>query len=426
MQLGQTEIANSRRVVRYMEHGVKNISAEVMTDDSWPGLATWLGREDDWILPELDEDCPWYDPSIPASAEFAGVWPMQVEGLDSTPLDRETIEGAVVGGSFGVDRIPPRVITVEAVLIARSPAGLRYGVEWLGSALRGSNCRDGGGPRRLQFLDSAPAMDDRMTPENIQLAGNAESRMVVDVVQTGALEIEESFGTWALEGHQPTGVRVSFELTAGVPYIWRTPLSLASGLRPADGVERTLRFENVDEYGNLARCDGQLTTLVDPEASPLVDIPRPVSANALAGTKPLVSRRSSWVLEGGRLPLWAETVPSVIIESGSQAERLIRLQWVEGVVDIDDDVTCQTIGEAMVGYVPPNSRMVLDALTGGATVITEDGLELNATPVVSGRWGGPWRPPVFACGNSYTLIIDSLVGVSGATRISIDGYVRQV
>ena len=426
MQLGQTEIANSRRVVRYMEHGVKNISAEVMTDDSWPGLATWLGREDDWILPELDEDCPWYDPSIPASAEFAGVWPMQVEGLDSTPLDRETIEGAVVGGSFGVDRIPPRVITVEAVLIARSPAGLRYGVEWLGSALRGSNCRDGGGPRRLQFLNSAPAMDDRMTPENIQLAGNAESRMVVDVVQTGALEIEESFGTWALEGHQPTGVRVSFELTAGVPYIWRTPLSLASGLRPADGVERTLRFENVDEYGNLARCEGQLSTLVDPEAAPLVDIARPVSVNALAGTKPLVSRRSSWVLEGGRLPLWAETVPSVIIESGSQAERSIRLQWVEGVVDTDDDVTCQTIGEAMVGYVPPNSRMVLDALTGGATVITEDGLELNATPVVSGRWGGPWRPPVFACGNSYTLIIDSLVGVSGATRVSIDGYVRQV
>jgi len=132
------------------------------------------------------------------------------------------------------------------------------------------------------------------------------------------------------------------------------------------------------------------------------------------------------VLEGGRLPLWSETVPSVIIESGSQAERSIRLQWVEGVVDIDDDVTCQTIGEAMVGYVPPNSRMVLDALTGGATVVTEDGLELNATPVVSGRWGGPWRPPVFACGNSYTLIIDSLVGVSSNTRISIDGYVRQV
>ena len=52
MQLGQTEIANSRRVVRYMEHGVKNISAQVMTDDSWSGLAAWLGRDDDWVLPE--------------------------------------------------------------------------------------------------------------------------------------------------------------------------------------------------------------------------------------------------------------------------------------------------------------------------------------------------------------------------------------
>jgi len=409
-----------------MENGVKNISAEVMTDDSWRDLAIWLGRDSDWVLPEMDEDCPWYDPSIPASAEFAGVWPMQVEGLDSTPLDRETIEGAVVGGSFGVDRIPPRVITVEAVLIARSPAGLRHGVEWLGSALRGSNCRDGGAPRRLQFLDSAPATDDRMSAENIQQLGNAESRMVVDVVQTGALEIEESFGTWALEGHQPTGVRVSFELTAGVPYIWRTPLSLAAGLKPADGVERTLRFENVDEYGELAACEEQVGTLIDPESTPLARIPRPVSANALVGTKPLVSRRSAWVLEGGRLPLWSETVPSLIVESGAQEERAIRIQWVEGIADIDDDVTCRTVGEAMIGYVPANSRLVLDALTGGSSVITENGRELNATPVVSGRWGGPWRPPVFACGNSYTLIIDALVDVSSETRISIDGYVRQV
>lgn len=426
MQLGQTEIANSRRVVRYMGHGVKNISAQVMTDDSWSGLAAWLGRDDDWVLPELDDDCPWYDPSIPASAEFAGVWPMQVEGLDSTPLDRETIEGAVVGGSFGVDRIPPRVITVEALLIARSPAGLRYGVEWLGSALRGSNCRDGGAPRRLQFLASAPATDDRMTPEEIQLAGNAETRMVVDVVQTGALEIEEYFGTWALEGHQPTGVRVSFELTAGVPYIWRTPLSLVSGMQLSTGVERTLRFENVDEYGVLAACGDQSTTLVDPQAAPLVDIPRPISANATVGTQPLLSRRSTWVLQGGRLPLWSETVPTVVINTGDKDERAVRLQWVEGIAETDDDVTCNTVGEAMVGYIPAGSRFVLDALTGGASVITPEGRELDATPVVSGRWGGPWRPPVFACGNSYTLVVDTLRDVSPDTRVSVDGYVRQV
>ena len=126
------------------------------------------------------------------------------------------------------------------------------------------------------------------------------------------------------------------------------------------------------------------------------------------------------------MPLWSETVPTVVINTGDKDERAVRLQWVEGIAETDDDVTCNTVGEAMVGYIPAGSRFVLDALTGGASVITPEGRELDATPVVSGRWGGPWRPPVFACGNSYTLVVDTLRDVSPDTRVSVDGYVRQV
>lgn len=425
-QLGQTEIANSRRVVRYMEHGVKNTTAQVVTDDSWPQLATWLGRAEDWQLPELDDDCPWYDPLDSASAEFAGVWPMSVEGLETTPLDRDVIEGALVGGSFGVDRTPPREIRFEAVVVGRTPAGLRYGLEWLGSALRGSACRDDEGPRRLLFLDSAPAFEALLEPGEVARLGNAQSRMLVDVVQTKALTIEEAFGPWTPEGRGATAARVSFELTAGVPYIWRTPVNLLAGLALSKGVAKTLQFENVGPGGVLAACGNQETYLVDPQSAPLVAVPRPVSPNAAVGMQPLLSLRSTWLLEAGRLPIWSETVPSVTIRTGAKDERAIRVQWVKGLVTAEKDIRCETVGEALVGYIPANSRFTLDAMTGEARVITPEGVELDATPVVTGRLGGPWRPPVLTCSQAYTLVVDTLRDVSAQTTLSVDGYVRQV
>lgn len=425
MQLGQTEIANTARTVAYMSNGVKNVTTDVITDDSWPLLAYFLGREENWVLPELDDDCPWYDRTESASAEFAGVWPLRVDGLDSTPLDREVIEAAVAGGGFGVDRTPPRRVEVEALVIGATPAGLRYGLGWLGSALRGDNCADGGHPRNLLFLESAPPFDAQMTAEEAQLLGGAESRMLSQVAQTGALVVEETFSPWVAENRQPTIARVTFELTAGVPWIWRTPTRLVTGLQPATGAAQSLTFENVGPGGIFEDCATDFELLVDPLTAPLASLPRPVSPAASVGMQPLQSRRITWTLDAGRLPRWAETIPNIVIRTGGQSERSIRVQWVEGVTTTDVDITCNSVGEAMIGYIPANATFTLDAVTGEATVVTSDGRFLDATPVVTGRWGGPWRAPVLRCAQPYTLVVDTMQTVHPNVRVDVDGLVRQ-
>ena len=424
-QLGQTEIANTARTVAYMRNGVRNASTEVVTDDSWPMLAYFLGRDTDWQRPEVDHDCPWYDRTESASAEFAGVWVLRADGLDTTPLDRDVIEGAVAGGGFGVLRTPPREVEMEALVLGATPAGLHYGLGWLGSALRGDNCQDGGGPRNLTFLEAAPGFDAQQTPEQVAVLGAAQSRMLAQVALTGPVQVDEWLSPWVAEQRGATVARVTFTLTAGSPWVWRTPTRLLTGLTPALGTAQSLTFENVGPGGVLADCDVDGGLLVDPAADPLVALPRPVSPAAAVGMQPLLSRRSRWQLDAGRLPRWAETVPTVRVHTGPQAERAVRIQWVQGNAVTQQDVTCGSVGEALIGYLPANSTLTLDAVTGDATVLTSDGRLLDATPVVTGRWGGPWRAPVLRCAQAYTLVVDTMQDVHTDVRVDVDGLVRQ-
>lgn len=426
LQLGQTEIANSGRTIAYMKNGVRNLSTEIVTDDSWPMLPVWLDRESVWQRPELDDDCPWYDSTESASAEFAGVWPMSVEGADSTPVDREVVEGAIAGGGFGVLRTPPRTLTVEALVIASTPAGLRYGLGWLGSALRGEACEDGGEPRQLLFLDSAPPMDAQMDEAEVRAMADAEVRMLSQVVLTGEVTVDEMFSPWVHENRGATAARVTFELTAGVPWIWRMPMPLVSGLQPALGESQTVTFESADEDGNFpSGCLEETSVLTDPARAPLATLPRPLTPAAALSGMPLESRRLTWQLEAGRVPRWAETLATVTVRTGPVEERSIRLQWVQGGAATARDISCNTVGEAMIGYVPANSTFTLDAVTGSAEVITSDGRRLDGTPVVTGRQGGPWRPPILRCSQPYTLVIDTDETVNPQVRIDVDAVVRQ-
>lgn len=424
LQLGHTELANTARTVAYLRRGVRNSTLDIMHDDSWADTATWLGH-DPYRSP-WEDDCPWYDPTVPASAEFAGVWVMNIRGAESTPIDREVIPSAVSGGALGPVRTPPRTLEVEALVLAGTPAGLTYGVTWLGAALRGDGCSDGTETRQLLFLESAPPTDAELTPENIASLGNAEARMLADVAMTGGLEVEETFGRWHVDGHGATGARVRFELTAAVPWVWGLPRPLVSDIRPYLGEPRTTTFENVSPDGVCpSGCAPTSRVLVDPAGPSLATLPRPLSPAVAAGCSPLQSRRTVWHLEAGRTATWMDTVPTVTIRAGARDERNIRIQWAEGRIDGEATDACSTVGEAMIGYVPAGSTMKLDATTGAATVVTVDGESLDATPLVSGRAGGPWRPPTLRCSAPYTLIIDTEQSVHADTRVDVDAVQRR-
>lgn len=425
LQLGQTEIANTARTVAYLRRGVRNATLEVTHDDSWADTATWLGH-DPYVSPWEDLSCPWHDATIPASAEFAGVWVMDIRGAEATPVKRDVVESAIAGGAFGAVRTPPRELEIEALVLAGTPAGLEYGLTWLGAALRGDTCTDGTAPRQLLFLESPPPSDDLLTPENIAALGNAEARMMADVALTKPLRVEETFGRWVAGGSGATGARVQFELTAGVPWVWGLPRPLVSGLRPALGEPRTVRFENVGDDGECpSACPPDSRVLVDPLGPALATLPRPLSPAAAAGCSPLQSRRLVWHLEAGRTAVWMDTVPTVTVRTGGRDERHVRIQWAEGRISGDASMPCSTVGEALIGFIPAHSTLTLDAVTGGATVVTDAGERFDATPLVTGRAGGPWRPPVLRCAADYTLIIDAEQSVHRDVTVNVDAVQRR-
>lgn len=425
LQLGQTEIANTSRCIQYMLAGVRNGTTTIEADDSWADLWRWLGREQQYDTPWTDDDCPWFDRSNPASTEFAGVWVLSADGVDAAPMERDVINAAKVGGGFGVTRTPPRKMKFEALVIGGTPAGLEYGLGWLSGVLRDDVCKGNEQPRKLMFLQSAPAHDPRATLEQVQRLGNAQARMFERVALTSQVEVKERLSPWVFERRQATMARVEFELTAAVPWAFSLPTRLVSGLQPYWGENDTVRFENVGEDGSCpSQCSVQPTMLVDPRAPRFVSVPRSVTPAVEAGCQPFESRRLTWVLEEGRLPAWGESMPTVVLRAGSQDERNVRIQWVEGKPRGEQDIACASVGEAMIAYVPARSRLTLDAVTGLATCITADGRELDASHLVTGRMGGPWRQPVLRCGREYSLLIDAERTVSSGFMVDVDSVVR--
>ncbi|MDO4610955.1 hypothetical protein [Corynebacterium sp.] len=442
LQLGQTELANTSRTVSYLLRGVRNMTLDVVHDDSWADLYRWLGREERWRSPWEDDDCPWFDPLEEASGEFAGVWVLSIDGGEATPLKRDVIDAATSGAAFGMTRTPARALEVEALVLAGTPRGLGFGLSWLSGVLRGDACVDGDAPRRLLFLDSAPPTRPGAGDEEVTAAGNAAARMLAEVAATSALEVTERFSPWVQDrsvigvderwAHWPqrlgeaTGAKVQFTLTAGEPWVWSMPTPLVSGLDPSRGVQETVRFERVGEDGTCpSACAAPGQMLADPEAPRLAVMPRPVTPAAAQGCLPIASRRLLWHLEAGRLPSHRDAVPTVTIRAGARAERAVRVQWVQGRPETDREIACATVGEAMVSYLPAGATLTLDAVTGRATAVTAGGQRLDATPVVTGRAGGPWRPPVLRCGRPYTLLVDVDERVDPGLRVDVDAVVRR-
>lgn len=101
-----------------------------------------------WIQDELGGvdygnpvNAPWYDPGYPASIEFAGIMPLNIDGLDNSTLTRTPIEYINDGGSSGASRNTTLPVVAKVSIVASTDRGAEYGKRWLDRVLRG------GGPQ---------------------------------------------------------------------------------------------------------------------------------------------------------------------------------------------------------------------------------------------------------------------------------------
>lgn len=189
--------------------GCKN---QVQYDDSWPGLQDYLG--DTIYRVEL---APWYNSRIPQSGEFGGIWVMSATGFGPLMIDRPINENIGSGASAGPNRDTSRKMTFDALLLACTNAGVEYGLQWLACELRATkDVTDS----TLTYFNAHP----------YDTAANADTLMreLHGVVMTGAPTVTAQQMGGGAPYRQANMYRVSFELTALMPYVFLPIIDLGT------------------------------------------------------------------------------------------------------------------------------------------------------------------------------------------------------
>lgn len=109
-----------------------------------------------WSQLDFDEDPPWYDANVAASAEFVGFWVESFEFPSVVSRSAYPRSGPLGGSTIGKVNRTQREMPIEVTLIGESDAGLRWGLDWLAAKLTGcSDCADMTAMIRLSCTDQS-------------------------------------------------------------------------------------------------------------------------------------------------------------------------------------------------------------------------------------------------------------------------------
>lgn len=435
LELGGVQIANSTRLNAYLESvGSPLTSFGACT---CPTLTAEMVGDEPYTNP-ADDNAPWYDPDVPASAEFAGFMVLDVQGLDDNPVKRSYTTSVSGGASIGPRRIQPRVITVTGVLLGSTCCGVEYGLHWLGEALAGG-CSGGACDGDCLVTFSCCPGEENLTAEEF----NALYRRTVRrVALVDGPNIVERQGTGCKSGECTLGadvITVEFVLVAGTPWLWTdtTPL-LEVPAKPVDDGE-CIEWCVVPRGGEPPDgCEGccRLGTCPDPVLSnsdAACQLPTPPPSPVAPDScycLPFAADRVCYEIDLSDRPSWSEDALMITVRAGvSPVQRMTISLWertpeYEGLTcdEISDLARCEAHSVYTIQHVPAGTALTVDGQIGRAVV--ECGNVCETSPYVFGQEG---VPPTFARLNcaTYCLCIETdainppggdavvLVGVSG-------------
>ncbi|UXE04402.1 minor tail protein [Mycobacterium phage Funsized] len=342
-------------------------------DDSWTGLSDMLG--DSIYRPEL---APWYTSRTPESAEFGGVWVMDVKGLDTTPTQREVTEMAGDGGAAGPARNPSRKVTFDALLIACTNAGLTYGLQWLTTQLRSTEGRT---DSTLRYLAAHP---EHSAADPATLV-----REVHGVVMTQEPQITDAKNAGRGEHHQATMYRVSFELTVTRPHAYAPPITLAVEW---DSVDVTpIKWVHAADCAPAAICEDMpalFSETCEVERIEVVNTPPPTCGGCMP-----VCAVDTYTFE---VPTFAqpfrsrETVTTMVVRNTGAHPLTLQLWWRRcNALESCDD----RLFPLQVSGLPANAELVLDGVSGRYWV-NHQARKWRPFHIVGTPSGAPWRPAI--------------------------------
>lgn len=445
ISLGGTEIANSERFAVYSKylgilHGMQGCPC--------PDLAMLL-NDAPYYCPEEDL-APWYDPAVPASEEFAGVWVQEMTGVAGSTITREftrtLTSGAIPGPSFDGER----VVAVTAYLAASSEAGLSYGMSWLASALRGStDCPSGQCiGDEMCFLAACP--QECGSQNDLTEAWEANARYLFDValVSGPTLLEKRSVGTGCGE-KKAMLAQIEWTMTAGIPWIFSYPQLVAEDaefIPPVLEPGCDVVWIPPGQCPTDDDCPTSAPCLSDPFCTfPLVPLP-PQTPQRCSCVSRVTSATVTTEAPPGVMPRWLDMVPYIEITTGNAPMRRLTVQFFQdpfgnGCENLDE---CTACGEISFTFAPRDSTIVLDGRTQRAHVICPGGSVNDGGSFAYGRPaaaavpavppsssllspnGGPLTWPVFTCtsGLCVQVLVDGDF-YSEEARVSISLVSRQ-
>lgn len=188
------EVMNAARTDAYVENAA--IALGLRGCEDCDSMEEALG-DDTYVSPALDP-APWYDSSSPDTADFYGVYPLGISGIEDASRQVDRVEMVTDGGVTVGSRRTSKEIRVNALLVGRTEEGVDAGLSWLTNVLDRS-CDDDPGCRGtdLNFLSSCPPLfpgEISNTPVNYTGTGNAAEEALWTFHDAGSFSTDGTTG----------------------------------------------------------------------------------------------------------------------------------------------------------------------------------------------------------------------------------------
>ena len=399
LQIDGAEVANSSRVITHMTADDEmscQCDITIPYDDSWTGLEAELNNG-----PYTITTAPWYDPARPESAEFAGVWVMQVDGMDAVTMSRNVAEAICAGGSAGVARDTSQVFQFSALVIACTNAGARYGLDWLACRLRAANARGG----VLMDYYKAHPQDTAASAVSLRRARHG-------VVLTSAPTVVEFAGKGGSNRHRQASVfRVEWEMTALNPYAYGTKVVLPVVWDVVS--EESIEWAHAPDCDDTGACD--LPTIYNADCVPPNIEIAPSVIPSCGGCLPLCSieRRVVAITD---LPGTCDvTVVSVRVINESETDNLTVIMYWQPCGSTE---SCDRVYPLQVSGLPPGVIAVADSVT-GRPYADVGGTPHRQVGIVGTPSGAPWRRTLLNSSECWELVAESAPGAEYSVTVEL-------
>ncbi len=140
LSLGGVEIINAQRTAAYVRSLAPTLP--LVNCEDCGDLGTVL---DEVYASPLVDNAPWFDPNIPATGRFYGLYPLSIEGMEDSTRTAAVTQSIVDGGSVGATRLATRSIRVKGLMLAKDEHAMTQGMTWLRNALDPPPCSEHGG-----------------------------------------------------------------------------------------------------------------------------------------------------------------------------------------------------------------------------------------------------------------------------------------